>query len=90
VGWAAAFLIAVAMYFQVSSARTTDRRLALAGLDRVRLATARLVAGVVLALLAAPPPVMTSAGRAQNLENRERRVLDGSSGDAHDRTQCRA
>ena len=47
-GWAAAFLTAVAMYFQISSARTTDRRLALAGLARVRLATARLTAGAVL------------------------------------------
>ena len=51
-GWAAAFLTAVAMYFQVSAARTTDRRLALAGLNRVRLATARLASGGVLAVLA--------------------------------------
>ena len=51
-GWAAAFLTGVAMYFQISSARTTDRRLTLAGLGRVRLAGARLTAGAVLALMA--------------------------------------
>ena len=33
-GWAAGLLAAVAMYFQVSSARDTDRRLVLAGLGR--------------------------------------------------------
>ncbi|WP_174812385.1 hypothetical protein [Nocardioides szechwanensis] len=44
-GWAAAFLTAVAMYFQISASRTTDRRLTLAGLGRVRLASARLAAG---------------------------------------------
>ena len=51
-GWAAAFLTAVAMYFLISSARTTDRRLTLAGLSRVRLASARLTASAALALMA--------------------------------------
>ena len=64
-GWAAAFLTAVAMYFQISSARTTDRRLALAGLARVRLATARLTAGAVLALLATLVAVLALTARGQ-------------------------
>lgn len=50
-GWAAGFLAAVAMYFQVSSARDTDRRLVLAGLARSRLVAARLVTGAALAIL---------------------------------------
>lgn len=62
-GWAAAFLTAVAMYFQISSARTTDRRLALAGLARVRLATARLTAGAVVALLATLVAVLALAAQ---------------------------
>ncbi|MGE9807130.1 ABC transporter permease [Janibacter sp. G1551] len=51
-GWAAAFLAAVAMYFQVSGTRDTDRRLVLAGMPRGRLAAARLLTGVILAVLA--------------------------------------
>ena len=50
-GWAAGLLAAVAMYFQVSSARDTDRRLVLAGLARSRLVAARLVTGACLAIL---------------------------------------
>ena len=50
-GWAAGFLAAVAMYFQVSSARDTDRRLVLAGLPRSQLVAARLVTGASLAVL---------------------------------------
>lgn len=50
-GWAAGFLAAVAMYFQVSSARDTDRRLVLAGLARSQLVAARLVTGAALAIL---------------------------------------
>ena len=49
-GWAAG-LAAVAMYFQVSSARDTDRRLVLAGLPRSQLVAARLVTGASLAVL---------------------------------------
>lgn len=64
-GWAAAFLTAVAMYFQVSTARTTDRRLALAGLARVRIATARLVSGAALALLATLVAVLALTVRGQ-------------------------
>ncbi|WP_107706272.1 ABC transporter permease [Nocardioides allogilvus] len=62
-GWAAAFLSAVAMYFQISTARTTDRRLALAGLARLRLATARLTAGAVLALMATLVAVLALTAR---------------------------
>ena len=50
-GWAAGLLAAVAMYFQVSSARDTDRRLVLAGLGRGQLVAARLVTGACLAIL---------------------------------------
>ncbi|MDO9494810.1 MAG: ABC transporter permease [Nocardioides sp.] len=64
-GWAAAFLTAVAMYFQISSARTTDRRLTLAGLGRVRLASARLTAGAVLALMATLVAVLALTVRGQ-------------------------
>lgn len=64
-GWAAAFLTAVAMYFQISTARTTDRRLTLAGLPRVQLATARLMAGGVLALIATLVAMLALTARGQ-------------------------
>lgn len=51
-GWSAAFLSAIAMYFQVSAGRDTDRRLVLSGLDMTRLVTARMGAGAVLAAIA--------------------------------------
>jgi ABC-2 family transporter protein len=51
-GWAAGFLAGVAMYFQVSAARDTDRRLVIAGLPATRLVAARLLAGLALAVLA--------------------------------------
>ncbi len=52
-GWAAAFLAATGMYFQVSTARETDRRLVLSGLPRAQLVGARMAAGAVLGALAA-------------------------------------
>jgi hypothetical protein len=64
-GWAAAFLTAVAMYFQISSARTTDRRLTLAGLGRVRLASARLAAGAAVAIMATLVAVLALTIRGQ-------------------------
>ena len=64
-GWAAAFLTAIAMYFQICSARTTDRLLTLAGLARVRLASARLTAGAALALMATLVAVLALAARGQ-------------------------
>jgi hypothetical protein len=52
-GWAAGFLAGIAIYFQVSAARVTDRRLVLAGLPAHQLVAARLAAGSALAVLAA-------------------------------------
>lgn len=51
-GWAAGFLAAVAMYFQVSAARDTDRRLLLCGARPATLVSARLLTGCALALVA--------------------------------------
>ncbi len=48
-GWAAAFLSGSLAFFQVSSSRGADRRLALAGLGPGRVAIARLTAAVALA-----------------------------------------
>lgn len=62
-GWAAAFLAAVAMYFQVSAARDTDRRLVLAGLSKLRLVTARMVSGAVLAVVATAAALSALAAR---------------------------
>jgi hypothetical protein len=51
-GWSAGFLAALAMYFQVSAARETDRRLVISGLTSARLVAARMLSGLALALLA--------------------------------------
>ena len=51
-GWAAGFVAAIAMYFQVAAARDTDRRLVIAGLPTTRLVGARLASGLAVALLA--------------------------------------
>ena len=51
-GWSAGFLAGVAMYFQLSAARRTDRRLVLSGLSRRTLVLARLGSGALLAVLA--------------------------------------
>ena len=51
-GWAAAFIAAIAMYFQMRGARAADRRLVLAGLAPARLVAARLATGLILALVA--------------------------------------
>jgi len=50
-GWAAAFLAGALGFFQVSSSREADRRLALAGLGAARVAVARISASVVLGVL---------------------------------------
>lgn len=60
-GWTAGFLAAIAMYFQVSAAAKTDRRLVLAGLSRLRLVTARLTAGAVLAAVASAAALVALA-----------------------------
>lgn len=51
-GWAAGFLAAVAMYFQVSAARDADRRLLLCGARARTLVAARLLTGTFLAVVA--------------------------------------
>jgi hypothetical protein len=48
-GWAAAFLAGTLAFFQVSSSRGADRRLALAGLGPSRVAIARIAAALTLA-----------------------------------------
>ena len=63
-GWAAAFIAAIAAYFQVRAARSADRRLVLAGLPAGRLAAARAVTGLALAVLASAAAVVTLAARA--------------------------
>ncbi|MFB7171917.1 ABC transporter permease [Streptomyces sp. NPDC056254] len=52
-GWAAGFIAAVAMYFQMRAARAADRRLVLGGLAPSRLVAARMATGLTLALMAA-------------------------------------
>ena len=47
-GWAAAFLSGTLAFFQVSSSRGADRRLAAAGLGPWRVAAARIAAALVL------------------------------------------
>jgi hypothetical protein len=51
-GWAAGFIAAIGMYFQVSSAHLSDRRIIIAGLPRSTLVMARMAAGAALAALA--------------------------------------
>ncbi len=62
-GWAAAFIAAIAAYFQIRAARAADRRLVLAGLPAGRLAAARAVTGLVLAVVASAVAVVTLAAR---------------------------
>ena len=50
-GWGAAFLCGALGYFQMSSSRDADRRLALAGLGGPRVAGSRLLASLVLGTL---------------------------------------
>ena len=49
-GWAAAFLSGTLAFFQVSSSRGADRRLAAAGLGPIRVACSRITAALVLGL----------------------------------------
>lgn len=49
-GWSAAFLSGTLAFFQVSSSRGADRRLAAAGLGAVRVAASRITAALLLAL----------------------------------------
>lgn len=47
-GWAAAFLSGTLAFFQVSSSRAADRRLAAAGLGPVRVAVSRILAALAI------------------------------------------
>jgi hypothetical protein len=47
-GWAAAFLSGTLAFFQVSSSRSADRRLAAAGLGPIRVAVSRIVAALAI------------------------------------------
>jgi len=49
-GWAAAFLSGSLAFFQLSSSRGADRRLAAAGFGPVRVASARIAAALVLGI----------------------------------------
>jgi hypothetical protein len=62
-GWTAGFVAAIAMYFQIRSARAADRRLVLAGLTPTRLVSARLASGAALALVATLASYLTLALR---------------------------
>jgi hypothetical protein len=50
-GWAAAFLCGTLAFFQLSSSREADRRLALAGLGPWRVALSRLASSIALGLV---------------------------------------
>jgi hypothetical protein len=63
-GWAAAFLSGIAMYFQTSATRDTDRRLVIAGLAPHRLVAARLLTGMTLAALASAAALLSLAVRS--------------------------
>jgi hypothetical protein len=62
-GWAAAFIAAIAAYFQVRAARLADRRLVLAGLPAGQLAAARALTGLALAVVASVAALVTLAAR---------------------------
>ncbi|MFI7544829.1 hypothetical protein [Actinoplanes sp. NPDC049599] len=62
-GWAAGFLAGIAMYFQTSATRDTDRRVVIAGLPAARLVAARLATGVILALFASAVALVALAAR---------------------------
>ena len=49
-GWAAAFLSGTLAFFMVSSSRSADRRLAMAGLGAMRVALSRIAAALALGL----------------------------------------
>jgi hypothetical protein len=58
-GWAAAFLAALAMYFQTRQARSADRRLVLAGLPTWALVVARMMTGLLIAVLVSAAALAT-------------------------------
>jgi ABC-2 family transporter protein len=72
-GWAAAFLAGIAMYFQTAATRDTDRRIVIAGLAPGRLVGARLITGMVLAVLASTAALLALAART-GIDHPERAV----------------
>lgn len=62
-GWAAGFLAALAMYFQLSSARAPDRRLVISGLPARQFVACRLLAGLALAVLVSAVALLALAAR---------------------------
>lgn len=58
-GWAAAFLAALAMYFQTRQARSADRRLVLAGLPTMALVFSRMATGLLIAVLVSAAAIGT-------------------------------
>ncbi|WP_367318666.1 ABC transporter permease [Streptomyces sp. HUAS ZL42] len=76
-GWAAGFIAAIAMYFQLRAARAADRRLVLAGLATHRLVAARMATGLVLTLAATAAALMALQLRA-GLGDAPGRVLAGT------------
>ncbi|MGA5412037.1 ABC transporter permease [Streptomyces lavendulocolor] len=76
-GWAAGFIAAIAMYFQVRASRAADRRLIISGLAPHRLVAARMGAGLALAVLAAAAALLALQLRT-GLGNDPGRVLAGT------------
>ncbi|RBY97520.1 ABC transporter permease [Blastococcus sp. TF02-8] len=76
-GWAAGFIAAIAMYFQIRGARAPDRRLVLAGLSPARLLVARGLTGLALALVAAAGALVALAVRT-GLGDEPARVIAGT------------
>jgi hypothetical protein len=58
-GWAAAFLSGTLAFFQVSSSRGADRRLAIAGLGASRVAIARIGAALTIAVTVSAAAFLT-------------------------------
>jgi hypothetical protein len=63
-GWAAAFLSGTLAFFEVSSSRGADRRLALAGMGAGRVAVARIAAALTLAVTVGAVAFVTLALRS--------------------------
>src|SRR5215207_1763347 len=63
-GWAAAFLCGALAFFQVSSSRGADRRLAAAGLGAARVALARIAAAIALGVVVSAVAFVTLWARS--------------------------
>ncbi len=76
-GWAAGFIAAIGMYFQIRGARAPDRRLVMAGLPPARLLAARALTGMTLALVASAAALVALAART-GLGDQPGRVIAGT------------